>query len=167
MAFTIRDASIPIYKRGLRTLLHLLTRAEEHATANNLDINDLLGAKLAPDMFTFTKQVQIATDHAKGGAARLAGLEPPKFPDSETSVAELRVRVQAVLDYVDGVDPALFAGAEDRDIQLVYPWATYDFKGAKFLTYWSLPNFFFHVTTAYNILRNNGVAIGKADFLGK
>jgi len=167
MAFTIRDASTPVYKRGLRTLLHLLQRADEHAKANNTDVTALLDARLAPDMFDFKKQVQIATDHAKGGAARLAGLEPPKFLDSETTVAELQVRVQAILDYVDGIDAALYDGAEDRDIQLVYPWATYDFKGAKFLTYWSLPNFFFHVTTAYNILRHNGVAIGKADFLGK
>lgn len=167
MAFTIRDASIPIYKRGLRTLLHLLNRAEEHSQANNLDINTLLGAKLAPDMFDFKKQVQIATDHAKGGAARLAGLEPPTFLDNETGVAELRVRVQAILDYIDGIDASLFEGAEDRDIKLVYPWATYEFKGAKFLTYWSLPNFFFHVTTAYALLRANGVPLGKADFLGK
>lgn len=167
MAFTIRDASIPVYKRGLRTMLHLLTRAEEHAQANGVDINALLNAKLAPDMFDFKKQIQIATDHAKGGAARLAGVEPPKFLDNETSVAELRVRVQAILDYVDSLDAALFDGAEDRDIQLVFPWATYDFKGAKFLTYWSLPNFFFHLTTAYALLRANGVPVGKADFLGK
>lgn len=167
MAFTIRDASIPIYKRGLRTLLHLLERAEAHAAANNTDIAALLDARLAPDMFDFKKQVQIATDHAKGGAARLAGVEPPKFLDTETTVAELKVRVQATIDYINGVDPELFVGAESRDIKLVYPWATYDFTGEKFLTYWSLPNFFFHVTTAYNILRANGVAIGKADFLGK
>lgn len=167
MAFTIRDASVPIYKRGLRTLMHLLDRADEHAKANNLDVGTLLGAKLAPDMFDFKKQVQIATDHAKGGAARLAGLEPPKFDDNETTVAELKVRVQAILEYVDGIDAKLYEGAEDRDIKLVYPWATYEFKGAKFLTYWSLPNFFFHVTTAYDILRHGGVPIGKADFLGK
>lgn len=167
MAFTIRDASIPIYKRGLRTMLHLLTRAEEHAQANNIDAATLLNAKLAPDMFDFKKQIQIATDHAKGGAARLAGVEPPKFLDNETSIAELRVRVQAILDYVDSIDAALFEGAEDRDIKLVFPWATYDFKGAKFLTYWSLPNFFFHLTTAYDLLRANGVPVGKADFLGK
>ena len=167
MAFTIRDASVPIYKRGLRTLMHLLDRADEHAKANNLDVGTLLGAKLAPDMFDFKKQVQIATDHAKGGAARLAGLEPPKFEDNESTIAELKVRVQAILEYVDGIDANLYEGAEDRDIKLVYPWATYDFKGAKFLTYWSLPNFFFHVTTAYDILRANGVPGGKADFLGK
>ncbi len=167
MAFTIRDASVPIYKRGLRTLLTLLERADAHAAANAVDVKSLLDAKLAPDMFDFKKQVQIATDHAKGGAARLAGLEPPTFLDNETTVAELRVRVQAILDYIDGIDADLYAGAEDRDITLVYPWATYQFKGAKFLTYWSLPNFFFHVTTAYDILRAQGVAIGKADFLGK
>lgn len=167
MAFTIRDASVPIYKRGLRTLLTLLERAEAHAAANGVDAKSLLDARLAADMFDFKKQVQIATDHAKGGAARLAGLEPPSFLDSETTVAELRVRVQAILDYIDGIDAGLYTGAEDRDIKLVYPWATYEFKGAKFLTYWSLPNFFFHVTTAYDILRAQGVAIGKADFLGK
>ncbi|MFZ5697736.1 MAG: DUF1993 domain-containing protein [Pseudomonadota bacterium] len=167
MTFNIRDASTPVYKRGLRTLLTLLDRAETHAQANGVDINTLLGAKLAPDMFDFKKQVQIATDHAKGGAARLAGLEPPTFLDQETTIAELRIRVQAILDYVDGIEEKLYAGAEDRDIRLVYPWATYEFKGAKFLTYWSLPNFFFHLTTAYDILRAQGVPIGKADFLGK
>lgn len=167
MTFTIRDASTPVYKRGLRTLLRLLERAEAHATANNVDARSLLDAKLAADMYDFKKQVQIATDHAKGGAARLAGLEPPKFADEETTVAELRVRVQAVLEYIDGIDASLYEGAETRDIKLVYPWATYEFTGAKFLTYWSLPNFFFHLTTAYGILRANGVAIGKADFLGQ
>lgn len=167
MSFTIRDASIPVFKRGLRTLDHLLTRAEAHAAANNLDINALLNGKLAPDMFDFKRQVQIASDHAKGGAGHLAGVTLPKFPDVETTVAELRVRIAATSDFIDGIDPALYANAESRDIKLVYPWATYEFTGEKFITYWALPNFFFHVTTAYNILRHAGVPVGKADFLGQ
>lgn len=167
MAFTIRDASIPVYKRGLKTLDRLLERAEGHAASCQGDVRLLLDAKLAPDMFDFKKQVQIACDHAKGGAARLAGVEPPKFPDTETTVAELRVRIVATRDYINGIDPALFDNAETRDIKLVFPWATYEFTGERFLTYWSLPNFFFHLTTAYDILRAQGVPVGKADFLGQ
>ena len=167
MTFTIRDASIPIYKRGLRTLDHLLGKAEAHAGEHKSDVKLLLDAKLAPDMFTFCKQVQIACDHAKGGAARLAGVEPPKHDDTETTVAELRDRVAKTRAFIDSLDAALYNGAEDKQITLKYPWATYEFTGEKFLTYWSLPNFYFHVTTAYAILRNQGVKIGKGDFLGQ
>lgn len=166
MAFTIRDATAPVYQQGLKTLDHLLARAEAHATAAKIDIQLLLNAKLAPDMFDFKRQIQIATDHAKGGAGRLAGVELPKFEDTETTVAELRARIAKTLAFINSIDAAKFNGAETCDIKLVYPWATYEFTGARFVQYWSLPNFFFHVTTAYNILRAQGVAIGKADFLG-
>ncbi len=166
MAFTIRDATVPIYQQGLKTLDHLLTRAEAHANAAKTDVQLLLNAKLAPDMFDFKRQIQIATDHAKGGAGRLAGVELPKFEDNESTVAELRARIAKTLAFISGIDAATFNGAETRDIKLVYPWATYEFTGTRFVQYWSLPNFFFHVTTAYSILRAQGVAIGKADFLG-
>ncbi len=166
MAYTTHDATVPIYKQGLKTLDLLLTRAEAHAATEKTDVCLLLDAKLIQDMFDFKRQIQIATDHAKGGAGRLAGVDVPKFEVNETTVAELRARIAKTLAFINSIDAAKFDGAETRDIKLVYPWATYDFTGARFVHYWTLPNFFFHVTTAYNILRAQGVAIGKADFLG-
>lgn len=166
MAFSTFDASVPVFRQMLGSLSALLAKAEAHAKANCMDVNDLLEARLAPDMFTFTRQIQIACDHAKGCVARLAGVELPKFEDTEKTVAELQERIRKTLEFVNSVSPQQFAGAEDRDITLVFPWATYDFKGSRYLTYWALPNFFFHATTAYDLLRHKGVPIGKADFLG-
>lgn len=166
MAFSTYDASVPVFRQMLGSLFTLLEKAESHAKSSCMDVNDLLEAKLAPDMFTFTRQIQIACDHAKGCVARLAGVELPKFEDTEKSVAELQERIRKTLEFVDSVSPERFLGAEDRDIKLVFPWATYDFKGSRYLTYWALPNFFFHATTAYDLLRHKGVPIGKADFLG-
>ncbi|MFP5429493.1 MAG: DUF1993 family protein [Gammaproteobacteria bacterium] len=166
MAFSTYDASVPVFRQMLGSLSTLLEKAESHAKSSCMDVNDLLEARLAPDMFTFTRQIQIACDHAKGCVARLAGVELPKFEDTEKSVAELQERIRKTLEFVDSVSPERFLGAEDRDIKLVFPWATYDFKGSRYLTYWALPNFFFHATTAYDLLRHKGVPIGKADFLG-
>lgn len=167
MSFGIYDATIPVYKQGLATLLHLLDKAEEHANANSIDVNELINGKLAPDMFDFKQQIQIACDMAKGGAMRLSGQEVPSHADTETTVAELRARIQKVLAIINSVTVEQFADAEARDIKMVFPSITFEFKGPRFVTYWSLPNFFFHVTTAYNILRHQGVAIGKPDFLGQ
>ncbi|HSC75044.1 MAG TPA: DUF1993 domain-containing protein [Pseudomonadales bacterium] len=167
MSFGIYDATIPVYKQGLATLLHLLDKAEEHATANNVDINTLIEGKLAPDMFNFKQQIQIACDMAKGGAMRLTGQDVPSHPDTETTVTELRTRIQMVLTIINSVTVEQCVGAEERDIKMVFPSKTFEFKGSRFVTYWSLPNFFFHVTTAYNILRHQGVVIGKPDFLGQ
>lgn len=167
MSFGIYDSTIPVYKQGLTTLLHLLDKAEEHAETNSMDASALIDAKLAPDMFDFKKQVQIACDFAKGGAMRLTGQDVPSHPDTEVTVEELRARINASLAIVNSVTAEQFVGAEDRDIKMVFPWTTLEFKGARFVTFWSLPNFFFHVTTAYNILRSQGVEIGKKDFLGE
>lgn len=166
MAFTIYDASVPLFRQQLGSLLTLLDKAEAHAADQGIDVATLLNASLAPDMFNFIRQVQIATDHAKGACARLAGVEIPTFEDKETTVAELRARIERVLAFIASVTPAQFAGAEDRPIRLVFPWASYDFTGQRYVSYWALPNFFFHVTTAYDILRAQGVPVGKADFLG-
>lgn len=166
MAFSTYDASVPVFRQMLGSLSVLLQKAEAHAVANCMDVNELLEARLAPDMFTCTRQIQIACDHAKGCVARLAGIEPPKFDDTEKTVGELQERIRKTLAFVDSVTPEQFYDAEDRDIKLVFPWATYDFKGSRYLTYWALPNFFFHATTAYDLLRHKGVPIGKADFLG-
>lgn len=167
MSFGIYDATIPVYQQGLKTLLHLLDKAEEHANTNGIDVSTLIDASLAPDMFDFKKQIQIACDMAKGGAMRLSDQEVPSHPDTEMTVAELRTRIQKALAIVSSVTREQFAGAEDRDIKMVFPSISFEFKGPRFVTYWSLPNFFFHVTTAYNILRHQGVQIGKPDFLGQ
>lgn len=166
MAFTIYDASVPVFQQTLGSLLILLDKAEAHADEKGIEASALLNASLAPDMFNFIRQVQIATDHAKGCAARLAGLEIPKYEDNETTVAELRARIQKTLAFIGSVQPGQCAGAETRDLKLVFPWATYEFTGQRYVTYWALPNFFFHAVTAYDILRQRGVAVGKADFLG-
>lgn len=167
MAFTIYDASVPVFRQMLKNLSEILGKAEAHAAEKGVDAATLLNASLAPDMFNCVRQIQIATDHAKGATARLAGLEIPKYEDKETTVAELKARIQKTLDFMVSVTPSQFADAELREIKLVFPWATYDFTGQRYLTYWALPNFFFHATTAYDILRHQGVALGKADFLGK
>ncbi len=167
MAFTTYDASVPAFRQILKSLSRLLDKAEAHAAEKGVDVSTLLSAKLAPDMFDFTRQLQIATDHAKGAAARLAGVEIPKFEDNEKSVADLKARIQKTLDFIASVQPEQFAGAEDKEIKLVFPWATYDFTGRSYLMHYALPNFYFHATTAYDILRREGVAIGKMDFLGK
>lgn len=167
MAFSTYDASVPVFRQMLGNLSGLLQKAEAHATASGMAVSELLEATLAPDMFSFTRQIQIACDHAKGCVARLAGVENPKFEDAEKTVAELQERIRKTLEFVNSVKPEQFAGAEDKDIKLVFPWATYDFKGARYLTYWALPNFFFHATTAYDLLRHKGVVLGKADFLGQ
>lgn len=167
MAFSTYDASVPVFRQILGSLSGLLQKAEAHAAANGMEVSELLEAKLIPDMFSFTRQIQIACDHAKGCAARLAGVDIPKFEDTEKTVAELQERIRKTLEFVNSVKPEQFAGAEDRDIKLVFPWATYDFTGGRYLTYWALPNFFFHAATAYDLLRHKGVAIGKADFLGR
>ncbi len=167
MAFTIRDASVPLFKRGLKNLDAILVKTEKHAAEKGINVQTLLDAKLAPDMFDLKRQVQLACDHAKGGAGRLAGVELPKHPDTETTIAELRARIASTLEFINSIDAAKYEGGEDRDITLKFPWATYEFKGAKFLTYWALPNFYFHLTTTYDILRGNDVPLGKADFLGQ
>lgn len=167
MAFTIYDASVPVFQQTLASLLVLLDKVEVHAADKGIDAAMLLNASLAPDMFNFIRQVQIATDHAKGCAARLAGLEIPKYEDNEATVPELRARIRKTLDFIGSVQPAQCAGAETRDLKLVFPWATYEFTGQRYVTYWALPNFFFHAVTAYDILRHRGVPVGKADFLGE
>ena len=167
MAFTIYDASVPVFQQILGSLSGILEKAEAHAAEKGIDVSTLLNASLAPDMFNFTRQIQIATDRAKEAVANLAGQETPKFDDNEKTVADLQQRIRKTQEFIASVPAAKFAGAENRDIKLVFPWATLEFTGQRLVTYWALPNFFFHVTTAYAILRNHGVALGKADFLGQ
>lgn len=166
MTFSIYDASCPVFRQGLKNLSGMLAKAEAHAGQQGIKPEELLEARLHPEMFSLTRQVQIACDHAKGGCARLAGVDVPVFADTETTIAELQLRISNTQAFINGLSATEFNGAEGRDIELKFPWATQHFKGSRYLTYWALPNFFFHVTTAYDILRHKGVALGKADFLG-
>jgi hypothetical protein len=166
MSISIHQASVPVFVQGLKGLKGVLTKTQAHIEAKKLDPEALLKDRLYPDMFPLIRQVQIATDFAKGCAARLAGEEVPSWEDTETSFAELIARIDRAIAYVEGLDPAAFAGAEDRDITLVRRGETSVVKGLAYLQTQAQPNFFFHLTTAYAVLRHNGVEIGKRDYLG-
>ena len=166
MSIAIYDASIPVLRHMLGSLATILRKAEAHAEHKKIKPEVLINARLFPDMFPLGKQVQITTDQAKGCAARLAGIEVPRFEDSETTFAELQARLAKTIAFLDSIDAAQLAGSETRDISLQVQGKTYEFKGDAYLANWVLPNFYFHLTTAYNILRHNGIEIGKQDFLG-
>lgn len=166
MIISMHSASVPLFNRQLGALLTWLDKAEAHAAARKFEANNYLQLRLAPDMLPFLSQIRIASDAAKGCVARLAGVEPPKFEDNEASIADLRARVQKTIDYVNSVAASAIDGSEERDI--VIPMRGRDplqFKGLLFLQYWALPNFYFHITNAYALLRHAGVELGKADFL--
>jgi hypothetical protein len=166
MQITMHDTLVPTANRMLGNLSNFLDKAAAFAETKKFDAAVLLNARLAPDMFTLTRQVQIACDMVKGAAARLSGTEIPKFEDSETTVAELKARIAKTLAFVNGVDAAKFAGAEDRDIVLQARAGELRLKGLNYLRDYVLPNMYFHVTTTYAILRHNGVELGKPDFIG-
>ena len=166
MAMTMYTASIPVFQHMLRNLSHILDKGEANAQARKFDPSVLASFRLAPDMLPFTKQVQIACDAAKLAVSRIAGIDAPKFDDSETTFPELKARIQKTLDYLATVPADKLDGTEDRDITFpVGREATRTMKAQAYLTTWALPNFFFHVTTAYAILRHNGVDLGKPDYL--
>jgi hypothetical protein len=165
VSISMYSASIPALKRSLKGLAIILAKAEEHAKSRKIDPAVLLGARLYPDMFPLIKQIQIATDNAKGCAARLSGRENPKYEDNETSLAELTTRIAKTVAYLDTFGPEQIDGSEDRDISLQAGGQTHEFKGLAYLTGWVLPNFYFHVVTAYAILRHNGVELAKKDYL--
>jgi hypothetical protein len=167
MALSMYQASVPVFLHGLTNLSAILDKAAAQAAERKIDPAVLLNDRLAPDMFPFVRQVQIASDHAKGAPARLAGLEVPKFEDRETTFEELQQRLARVREFVQGVDPAQIDGSEGRDITLTLGGQPRTFPGQAYLLYFALPNFFFHLTTAYAILRHNGISIGKADFIGR
>jgi uncharacterized protein len=157
--------SATTFSRMLKNLSAMLTKAEAHAKAKNFDPAVLLNDRLAPDMFTLTRQVQIATDHAKGAMARLAGHAPEAIEDKETTIAELQARIAKVVAIVEGYKPEQLVGAETREISIKIPSQELKFSGLDYLNTWALPNFYFHLTMAYAILRHNGVDLGKRDFL--
>ena len=166
MPISMYQASVPAFLQMLNSLSANLDKAEVVAAERKIDPAVLLGWRLAPDMFALARQVQIATDHAKGCCARLAGVEVPKYSDDETTFAELRARIARTIDFVQSFEPSAIDGSEERDITLTAGTRELRFKGQQYLVSFALPNFFFHVTTAYAILRHCGVPIGKRDFLG-
>ena len=167
MKISMYAASHDVFKKALAQLLHVMEKGAASAKARNFDTSVLVGARLAPDMLPFVKQIQLTSDFAKNSMARLAGVDPPKFEDNETTIAELIARVDKTIDYLQSFKPEQLDGSDERTITIPTPRQTFTFPGLIFLRHWALPNFFFHVTTAYNLLRHNGVEIGKADYLGK
>lgn len=165
MAYSLYDASIPVFLNSLRNLAALLDKAEAHAKSNGVDVAGYLEGRLAPDMHPLTRQIQMASDAAKGGAARLAAIAPPSYPDTETTWAEVKERVAKTIGFLQSIAVDQVAGGEDRTIELPLPGRTMTFTGADFLMRFALPNFFFHVVTAYGILRHQGVPLGKMDYL--
>jgi hypothetical protein len=149
----------------LKNLSAILAKAEQQAKAKGYDPAVLLGARLAPDMFPLTRQVQIATDHAKGCVARLAGHTPEAIEDTETSFAELQARIAKVIAIVEGYKPEQIDGSEGREVSVKIPNAELKFSGLDYVNQWAIPNFYFHVAAAYAILRANGIELGKKDFL--
>ena len=160
------QASAPRVANSLKNLSVILDKAAAHAAAKKIDPNVLLQARLFPDMLPLLRQVQIASDNAKGVVARLAGLEVPRYEDNEQSFDELQVRLNKTLDFIATVSPAQVDGSEDKDIVLRLGPREVQFKGLQYLCGFALPNFYFHVTTAYAILRHNGVELTKTDFIG-
>jgi hypothetical protein len=159
------EMTIPQFIRVLSQIPRWLDKAQAYGEQKKFDPQVLLSARLAPDQFHFTRQVQITCDLAKNTAGRLAGIEPPKFEDNETTIAELRARVEKTIAYLDSLKPEQFDGAADRRITLPFAPNMY-MTGADYLVQFALPNFYFHAATAYALLRHNGVDVGKRDFLG-
>ena len=166
MTISMYQASMPMFLQLLGNLRKILDKGAAHAAAKKFDAAVLFNARIAPDMLPLSRQVQIASDNAKGCAARLAGIDPPKFEDSETTYPQLLERIDKTVAFLKTVKPEQVDGSEGREITLKFPNSTFTFKGLQYLTNFALPNFTFHVVTAYNILRHNGVAIGKTDYLG-
>lgn len=166
MPLSMFEASVPTFIAGFKNLSAILSKAEANATARKIDPSVFINSRLAPDMFPLSRQVQIATDIVKGGAARLAGVEIPSFPDTETSFAELQARIEKVVAFLKTITPAQVNGTEGKEITLKVGGNEMKFTGQQYLLGFVIPNFYFHFTAAYAILRHNGVDIGKKDFLG-
>jgi hypothetical protein len=166
MTISMYQASVPVFKRMLKNLDAILDKAQAYAETKKIDPSVLLNARLAPDMFHLIRQVQIASDQAKGTVARLAGIDPPKFEDNEASFADLKTRIAKTIDFIDSVKPAQIDGSEDRTITLTMRGEQKQFKGIDLLLGMATPNIYFHISAAYLILRHNGLEIGKGDFLG-
>jgi uncharacterized protein len=163
---SLYSASIPVFVQMLRALENVLKKAEAHAETRKIAPDVMLGLRLSPDMFSLTRQVQVACDFAKNTSGRLAGVELPKFPDEEKTFAELYERIGKTLAFVDGLSAASFDGAESRTVEFPVAGKPCTMAGGQYLNGFALPNFYFHVSAAYMILRENGIVLNKRDFLG-
>jgi len=166
MAQTMSKASLPVFETILNALSANLDKAEAYSTVKKIDPSVLLVMRLAPDMFALTRQVQVVCDQAKNGAARLAGVEPPKFEDNETNIAQLKERIAKTIAFLKGLDTKAIDASAERDITFPLGQSKGQMRGDDYLNHFVLPNFYFHATAAYAILRHAGVDVGKRDFLG-
>ena len=165
MSLSLYDASIGVYIRMLGNLSHFMDKAETHAADQKIALSTFVEANLGHGMANFARQIQLASDAAKSGGARLAGVEPPSMPDTETTFPELKERIAKTVAFLETIERSQVDGQENRSIVLTFPGRTMEFIGQTFLLTFSMPNFLFHVTTAYAILRNQGVPLGKMDYL--
>jgi uncharacterized protein len=165
MSLSMYQATVPPFRSMLKNLQAVMAKAEAHCEARKIEPAAFLNSRLYPDMLPFTSQVQIASDNVKGAAGRLSGAEIPKFEDTEKSFPELQARIDKTIAFLDTLTEAQFEGADQRDIVLQLRDRKLDFKGADYLTLWAIPNIYFHITTAYALLRHGGVEIGKKDYL--
>jgi uncharacterized protein len=166
MAITMYQASVPVFQRSLTNLKGILQKAADHAAARKIDESVFLQSRLYPDMLAMGRQVQIAADFAKGATARLAGQDVPKYDDTEATFAEMIARIDKTLAFIGGFKAEQIDGTEGRDISITIAGNPVAFKGQPYLVHFAIPNFYFHMSMAYAILRHNGVEIGKGDFLG-
>jgi hypothetical protein len=166
MSLSMYQASVPVFQHTLKALDAILDKAVAYATERKIDPAVLIAARLAPDMHPLSRQVQFSSDHAKGCPARLAGVPVPSFEDTENTFPELKARIHKTLDFIGSLKAEQIDGSEGRDITLKTRTRELSFKGQDYLLLFALPNFYFHATTAYDILRHNGVPIGKLDFMG-
>jgi uncharacterized protein len=166
MSLSMYQASVPAFVQMLNNLSVILDKAEAHAQDRKIEPEVLLNYRLAPDMLPFVRQIQIAADLAKGAAARLAGVEVPKHDDTEKTFGDLKARITNTVTFVQSIQPNDIDGSEDRQIALTLGEHKLNFKGQPYLVHFVMPNFYFHCTTAYDILRHCGVELGKRDFIG-
>ncbi|WDZ96449.1 DUF1993 domain-containing protein [Herbaspirillum sp. WKF16] len=166
MSITLHQASIPLLIRGLQTLSTLLDKAEQHADEHQLEPAELIGARLFDDMYPLSAQIQRASDTAKATASRLSALAAPNFPDDETSFDELQARIDKTIRFLEGIPADAIDGQETREVKMMLRGEEQLMSGQTYLTHFGLPNFMFHVVTAYGILRHKGVKLGKLDYLG-
>jgi len=166
MPLSMYQASIPVFINGLNNIAAILAKAAPYAESKKIDPSVLLNARIAPDMFALTRQIQIATDGAKGCAARLAGIEIPSYEDNESSLEDLQARIAKTIAFLQSVTAAQIDGSEEKQVTIRLRGKEVSFAGQPYLLNFVLPNFYFHLTTTYNILRHNGLEIGKGDFLG-
>ncbi len=167
MSLSMHSASIPYFVRALNNLSAILEKGAAHAQENDIDPSILVTSRLFPDMFPLSRQVQIACDVSKGAAARISGIEAPSHEDTESSFEELQERINKTIEYLNSLPTNKINGTEEKEIKFQAGPYELEFTGATYLSVWALPNIYFHVTTTYNILRHNGVVLGKIDYIGK